>query len=83
MSVSIDQVMKLALQLPREERAKLVKQLDESCRDERHLGVKDAWVQVLERRIADDEAGSTPSYSWEDAERMILEDRNDSPSSPT
>lgn len=81
--MTIDQVMKLALQLPEEDRAELVNRIRASCRDDRHANVKDAWVEVLEKRIADDEAGLTPSYSWEDAERMILEDRDESTSSPT
>ena len=81
--MTIDHVMKLALQLPQEERAKLAKQLNESCRDEQHLSVKDAWVKVVRKRQADYKAGLTPSYSWEDAERMILEGCDESTSSST
>jgi putative addiction module component (TIGR02574 family) len=71
MSRKLDKVLREALELEQEDRAKLVGHLIESLDPEIEEGVEEAWAQEISRRAAEIDSGAATTIPW-DAVRKRL-----------
>ncbi|HVR09276.1 MAG TPA: addiction module protein [Thermoanaerobaculia bacterium] len=64
MSISAKALLELALQLPREERARFAAELISSLGDVPETGVEEAWDVELQRRIEQVDQGEIQLLEW-------------------
>jgi len=65
MSKKLDKVLRDALELGQEDRAKLVEHLIESLDPEVEEGVEEAWAQEISRRAAEIDSGAVQTIPWD------------------
>jgi putative addiction module component (TIGR02574 family) len=69
MSPNFDLVYQAAMSLPADERAQLVDSLIATFSDEQGEPLDEAWLQEIERRSAEIDAGTAELVPWEEARR--------------
>lgn len=65
MPKKLDQVLRDALELGQDDRAKLVEQLIESLDPEIEAGAEEAWAQEISRRAAEIDSGAVQTIPWD------------------
>lgn len=65
MSRKLDKVLREALQLEQDDRAKLVGHLIESLDPKADEGVEEAWAQEISRRAAEIDSGAATTIPWD------------------
>lgn len=65
MSRKLDKVLREALELAQEDRAKLVEHLLESLDPEVDEGAEEAWAQEISRRAAEIDSGAVTTIPWD------------------
>jgi putative addiction module component (TIGR02574 family) len=72
---SFEQVRQLAQQLPEDQRIQLANSLWESVEieesDKTATEIEAAWGEEAERRVAEIEAGTAVTFSWEEVEEPL------------
>jgi putative addiction module component (TIGR02574 family) len=70
MATTADEVLKEALQLPEDERARVAAELLASLEPEPEARDEDAWIAEVERR-ARAAVGGVPGLSWDETQKRI------------
>jgi putative addiction module component (TIGR02574 family) len=65
MSMTLEEVLRIALALHAQDRAALAAAMIDSLDPAAELGVQDAWQDELERRGKDLESGAVESLPWD------------------
>lgn len=75
MAASAKELYERAMSLNDEERAELVGMLLESLEIQDDEGVEAAWLEEIERRVAELDSGAVKTVSWTEVRSMIFEPR--------
>ena len=75
MAASAKELYERAMSLNDEERAELVGMLLESLEIQDDEGVEAAWLEEIERRVAELDAGAVKTVSWTEVRSKIFEPR--------
>jgi putative addiction module component (TIGR02574 family) len=81
MTPNAAQLLAEALRLPENERGDVAAQLIESLDPIADTDVEAAWAEEIQQRIAELKDGRVKPQSWDEARKLILDDR-DEPLSP-
>jgi putative addiction module component (TIGR02574 family) len=81
MTPNAAQLLAEALRLPENERGDVAAQLIESLDPIADTDVEAAWAEEIQQRIAELKDGRVKPLSWDEARKLILDDR-DEPLSP-
>ncbi len=76
MATMINELFQRALSLKEDERAALASLLLESLDTEVEEGVEAAWLEEVERRMAELDSGATKGIPWEDVKARLLQNMN-------
>lgn len=66
-----DEILRAALALPEDEREDLAYALLESISDDAKPGLSYAWLEEIERRVRDADAGLEESIPWEEVKTRL------------
>jgi putative addiction module component (TIGR02574 family) len=66
-------VLEAALALPVDERAELAREIIASLDGSPDEGADDAWIDEIDRRVREVEAGTVETVDWPEAERRVME----------
>jgi putative addiction module component (TIGR02574 family) len=72
MTKDVAELFKRASDLPEKERAALAGLLIESLESEREPGVEAAWLEEIQRRISDLDAGAVKIIPWQKVQAKLL-----------
>lgn len=72
MSVSVDELLRQALELEPKARAELATLLLESVPTESQEEVDAAWEATIRRRVKELESGAVQTIPWEDVRRKLV-----------
>ena len=72
MSVTVDELLRQALELDPKAREELATLLLESVPDESQEEVDAAWEATIRRRVQELESGAVQTIPWEDVRRKLL-----------
>lgn len=75
MAASAKELYERAMSLNDEERAELVGMLLESLEIQDDEGVEAAWLEEIERRVAELDSGAVKTVSWTEVRSKIFEPR--------
>ena len=75
MAASAKELYERAMSLNDEERAELVGMLLESLEIQDDEGVEAAWLEEIERRVAELDSGAVKAVSWTEVRSKIFEPR--------
>ncbi len=75
MAASAKELYERAMSLNDEERAELVGMLLESLEIQDDEGVEAAWLEEIERRVAELDSGAVETVSWTEVKSKIFEPR--------
>ena len=75
MAASAKELYERAMSLNDEERAELVGMLLESLEIQDDEGVEAAWLEEIERRVAELDSGAVKTVSWTEVRSKIFETR--------
>jgi putative addiction module component (TIGR02574 family) len=73
MSVDLKDLLKEAMQLPREARAALAEDLLQSLDDEVDEDVEAAWAIEIKRRVEEIRSGNVKTVPWSEVQRQVRE----------
>lgn len=76
MVTTTNELFQRALSLKEDERAALASLLLESLDTEVEEGVEAAWLEEVERRMAELDSGATKGIPWEDVKARLLQNMN-------
>lgn len=76
MATTTNELFQRALSLKEDERAALASLLLESLDTEVEEGVEAAWLEEVERRMAELDSGAAQGIPWEDVKARLLQNRN-------
>ncbi|NWG12885.1 MAG: addiction module protein [Acidobacteria bacterium] len=72
MTEDVAELFKRASDIPEKERAALAGLLIESLESEREPGVEAAWIEEIQRRISDLDAGAVKTIPWQKVQAKLL-----------
>jgi putative addiction module component (TIGR02574 family) len=78
MTADVVELFKKASDLSEKDRATLAGLLIESHESERDNDVEAAWIEEVERRIAELDSGAVEAIPWEEVKAKLLRRLNDS-----
>lgn len=76
MATTTNELFQRALSLKEDERAALASLLLESLDMEVEKGVEAAWLEEVERRMAELDSGAAKGIPWEDVKARLLQNQN-------
>ena len=77
MTSKVKELFDRACDLPEDERATLAGLLIESLESEWDTGAREAWIEALQRRIAELDAGEVETIPWETVRERLVRTLNE------